>query len=183
MPEYYEQPQPQYQGGRFIEQYNLQMDPSIAKLQLDMTSTINFLEHDLKGERLHIGEDKATGEMVREWRPTGMRMMDDNGVQTVVSVLHTFLNPNTFLTVVDEEDIERIMSRFHRTLAGLLVDKQEEFAIENAYLYILMDKITNIVWLALKRGTGSMTLNAFTKSHKAVETHELAPRKRRFGIF
>jgi len=180
--QYYEEQPPRYIGSNYREHFNVTLDPSIAKMQMDFTDTIARIKHNLKGEILYTSEDDR-GRRVTEWRPTGMRMMNDEGVRFVISDLQMYLIPNTFLSIVTDYEINEIMRRYHQHLAGVLVDKQEEFEIENAYLYNITDKVTNTIWLALKRGTNSKTLDALTKSYKAVETHELAPRKKKLWIF
>ena len=169
--------QGEFQSSKAMETMTSGIEPSVAQLQLDMSDVINFIEHDLKGEYFYIGMDD-NGQQMREWRKSGVRMMNDKGVQTIISILHTYLNPNTFLTNLDDEDIERMMSRIHKHLAGLFIDKQEDWEIPNALLDTLMDKVTNIVWLAMKRAEFSKTLDSFTKSYKYTEVRDSKPKKR-----
>ncbi len=182
MPDYPQDPRVVTQ--RQYETYGGITDPTIAQLQLDMSTTIEFIEHDLKGEHLTVEIDQE-GNKVPVWKSSGMRMVNDKGVRAIISLLHSYLNVNTFLSVVGEEQIEAIMSRFHLNLAGLLIDNQEEFEISNEYLYILEGKLTDIVWLALLRASkGGKTLECFTKTHSVSEMREMKQERKKFlGLF
>lgn len=154
--------------------------PTIAQLQLDLTEVLDQIEHDLRGEFFFVGYDKE-GNEVKGWRFAGTKMMNDEGVRMVMSVYHTYLTANTFLTVLDDQDIQRIMEQLHLALAALLCDKQEEFEIEDAYLDILMCKLTDPIWIALKRALNSITLNAMTETHRSHEIREVQRQKQGLG--
>jgi hypothetical protein len=162
---------------RYYETVSQGMDYGVADLLLNMTQAINLLEHYLKGERFFVEKDEA-GNMIQSWQPTGVKVMNDEGTTQMIMTLQLYLNQNTFLTVLDDEDIERIMTRLHMRLLGQILDRQTEYEIQTAYIRPVVGNITDVIWMALKRSFHSKTLDAFTKTYKAVETHE-SPRKRR----
>lgn len=156
--------------GRRIQQ-NIQNypDSSVLQLQLDMSDPINLIEHDLKGEWYDYKD--------QEWKRSGMRMMNDEGVRAIVSILHNYLTPNTFLSNFDDSDIRRIMEPFHRKLAAMIIDKQEEWEIEDAYMRMIVQKITDTLLFAMKRGLFHKTLDALTQSSRFYESKEVSPKK------
>jgi len=157
------------------------MDASVASLQLDMTNLINLLEHYLKGERYVLQKNDVTGEEKWQWVPTQLHLLNEEGVQFILIELQMYLNPNTFLTVLTDDDIQKIMERFHHRLVGLLLDRQIQFEMETAYIRPVVNTVTNVVWMALKRSSGDgRTLNAFTKTYKAIETHEVNKKRKWF---
>lgn len=155
---------------RIMEQYNRPMqDPTVVQMQLDMSEQINLLEHDFRGEWFDF---KA-----QEWKPSGMRMMNDEGVRALIGIMHNYLTPNTWLSNLNDSDIEKIMKPFHLKLAALLVDKQEEWEIEDAYMRITVQKMTDTTLLAMKRSLFHKTLDALSQSSKFYEQREIAPKK------
>lgn len=170
-----EQDTTDYQAIRNYETQTI-LNNTLAEVLLDMNKQIDILEHDLKGEFMIVYKDEETGDIVEEWRQGETRLLNDDGVRFVISMMHSYLTPNTFLSVLDDEDIERIMSRIHINLAILLVRKQRIWAINPEYMNTMEDKITNILWIALKRSLNSKTLDTFGKTQKSSEIRETKPK-------
>jgi len=163
-------PETEKEVARVMEQqYRPYQDPSVVQIQLDMSDAINLVEHDLKGEWFDYKD--------QEWKHSGMRMLNDEGVRAIISIMHNYLTPNTFLSNLDDSDIEKIMQPFHVKLAALLTDKQEEWEIEDAYMRMIVQKVTDILLFAMKRSLFHKTLDAVTQSTKFYEQREIAPRK------
>jgi hypothetical protein len=162
-------------------------DAGLAQLQLDVSKVLMQLEHDLKGEYLDA-KMLPDGSIQEEWKKGKETIMNEEGVRYVIAVLRTYLTPNTFLSVVDDEDIEHIMggeSGLHFHLACLIVDNNARWDLKPEYWNTIEDKITDTVWLALKRASkGGKTLDSFTRAHTSTEIRtERAPRKKMLGIF
>jgi len=183
MPDYNPQ-EPRVVGAKQYEFFGGVSDPTIAQLQLDLTAQIEFWEHDLKGEYLKVTFDEE-GNKNMSWEQSGIRRVNDNGVRYVVSLLHEYLNVNTFMSVTSSQQINAIMSRFHRRLAGLLIENRRNFAIRSSDdIKDMVGGITDAVWLALLRSKGGETLKAFTKTHSVSEMRETKQERKKFlGVF
>jgi len=179
-----QQNEPRVVGTRQMEFFGGVSDPTIAQLQLDLTAQIEFIEHDLKGEYLSVTFDKD-GNKEMSWKFTGVRRMNDLGSRHLVSLLHEYLNVNTFMSVTTQQQIEAIMSRFHRRLSGLLIANRRNFEINSSDdIKDVIGGVTDIVWLALLRSKGGETLKAFTKTHSSSEMRETKQERKKFlGLF
>jgi len=150
-------------------------DASMVQIFLDMTDIVNLTEHHLKGEVY----DMASG----VWVPSGMRMMNDEGVKAMISQLQLYGGPNTFLSNVDDEDIFKIMMPYHRKLAAMIIDKQEEWEVEDAYIRMIVQNITDTILLAMKRGLFHKTLDALTQATRITEAREVEKKHGRIPFF
>jgi len=171
-----------YSGGSYTETVSDRLDPSLAKLLLDMNESIQQLAQDLRGYYPKVVELEP-GKWGEVWEKSDFQMMNEEGVRFVVSVLHSYLSPMTPMTALSDKQIQIIMEGFHKHLAGAIMDKQDEWGIDNSYMYVITDKITNLVWMCLLRAKEGKTLYALMKSHKSVETREIAPKKKKWLLF
>jgi hypothetical protein len=148
---------------------------SIAQLQLDMTDTIDLIEHDLKGEQYNF--------KTKLWEKTGTRLMNDEGVRFLISLLHTYLNRNFILSNFDADKIETIMTKLYKELGWVIIMKEDEWDVDKAYRYIILDKLSDQVWASLLRAIDGKTLKAFTQVHTSQEMREYQPKKKPWYLF
>lgn len=162
---------------QYEETSRRESEQKLAEIMLDSSVTLQDLERNLRGEFFFAGYDEQ-GNEVKGWQKSGLRLANEEGVRAIMTFVGLNLTPITYLTNLDDQDIENMMVPIHQDLAGMLVDKQDEFEIDSAYLKPLLTTLTNIIWQAQKRSLFAKTLESFTESHKSMEVREYKkPRK------
>lgn len=122
--------------------YQGQEDPNLIQFQIDTGEMLEKLEHTLKGERKVVdaegnefwtkptkmiqGEDGELIEVVDE----ESILLNDHGVNVIMSIIGTYIDKNTVLSFYDEMRINEILAD--------IGDKVADF-IHNTYEVIGMD--------------------------------------------
>src|SRR3989304_1497562 len=85
----------------------------IIELLLDSTAVIERIRHDLAGEVLQTNAktDRESGATIltQSWEAIGERSMNDLGIRSVVKILNLYVNPETMMTQLSDEEIYKLM--------------------------------------------------------------------------
>ncbi len=165
----------------YIPQQNIQMDPVMSK-HLDFSNTLDQLKNMLMGREYNDEED--------EWKPATIvvgyddkdkpieieegPMMEPRSVRTIIGFLEMFLNPNLFLSQLDDERINDIMWDVNTKL----------FAMFYNLRYKLTPKERGPLWASIEypilfglcRARQKITLDAVSKSMISHEMIQATPR-------
>jgi hypothetical protein len=122
-----------------------EQDANLTIWQLTSQDIFLELEHDLRGE--------VFNEKTKKWeqKKGGKRLMTEEGIRTVMSVVRSKVNKNTFLSNLTDDDIAIIMKDLCLSITTLLYEKYEEFEIDTVFLELIHDKIVHFTFFALKR--------------------------------
>ena len=164
----------------YIPQQNIQMDPVMSK-HLDFSNTLDRLKNMLMGREYNDEED--------EWKPATIMVYNDKGepieveegpmmeprsIRTIIGFLEMFLNPNLFLSQLDDERINDIMWDVNTKL----------FAMFYNLRYKLTPKERGPLWASIEypilfglcRARQKITLDAVSKSMISHEMIQATPR-------
>ncbi len=157
----------------------------IMTLILDPAMIIERIRRDLKGEVLMTKwvKDKESGTQVPKnyWMKIGTRVMNDKGIEMVVSILNGYVNRNSLFTQLDEEEIYKIMLLLARNVNALFYSKGKEYELDNAYKSIVKDKICDMAFFALKSSQNKALMDAVTKSWSVRELKGYEGKKQGIG--
>ncbi len=166
----------------YIPQQRFDQDPMMSK-HLDASEILTRLKNTLMGMEY---DDEA-----EEWKPATITGYDEDGkkvefeegplmdpkdVRITVSYLQMFLNPNTFLSRLKEEEINDIMWDVSQRLAILFYNLKHKITSQERAL--LWGMIEYPIYLGLKRADGKITLDAVSKmqqSHEIIQATPKAP--------
>lgn len=160
-----------------IQQPHSQMGDSAFLYQLNTTDIVDELKHALRGE---VYDDTK-----RAWtRVEGNKCrLNERGISDVINLAHMVVNRNTFLSEVNPEQIEILMTEFHQDLAQLFFTNWEDYGIPKQLLNVVTMQILGFMYLGLKRAEAGKTLKALTKIQQVIERIDQQPReKKSFGI-
>jgi hypothetical protein len=138
----------------------------IIELILDPSLVIERVRRDLKGQILQVSYKKdANGNTypISEWKKIGARVMNDKGVEMVVSILNKYVNRNSVFTQLEEEEIYKITRTLAKNLNALFYAKGEEFEIDVNYKSIIADGVTDMCFFAMKQSQNKALMEALTK--------------------
>lgn len=140
----------------------------IAMLFLDSSSQIERVKHNLAGETLHteMGEDKVIRQF---WKADGEKKMNDRGVRHIVSLLDVYINPNTATSNLSDDEIYNISRRAYKVLNQILRAKGEEYGVDNNHKATILNTITDMIFIELKKAKDGATLKAMTQSYQVRE--------------
>lgn len=156
------------QPQRMVQPSLYSLPKEMIELLLDATATIERVRHDLKGEVLitKAEADKETGETVytQTWEQIGEKSMNDKGVRAVIKVLNMYINPESVLTQLNEDEIYKIIVNLDHNLNALFYARGKEFGLSNNMKSIVKDGICDIVFFALKKSLHGKFAESLLKS-------------------
>lgn len=145
----------------------------MIELLLDATAIIERVRHDLKGEVLitEAKVDEKTGETVyiQRWDAIGEKSMNDKGVRAIVKVLNLYINPESTMTQLTDQEIYKIVLHLDYNLNALLYARGKEFELNENMKSIVKDGICDIVFMALKKSLNGKQLESLLKSYNIEE--------------
>ena len=157
------------------------MPKEIVMLFLDSTAQIERIKHNLAGEVIKVGKDKE-GNLFQFWAPEGEKKMNEKGIRHIVSLLDAYINPNTATTTLSDSEIYSMSKRFYKTLNGVLRSKGEEFEVDNNYKTTILNVISDMVFIELKKAKDGATLKALTQAYQVRELKGYGNEKKGFQI-
>lgn len=151
-------------------------DPDLTKWQLSPEDIISELKHDLRGEFY----DKDAKQWLRY--SNSEPMLNEAGINAVISVVKLYVNRNSILTDLDEYMVESITKNVNVDIAKLFFNKYKEFKIDKNYLTILVDKIVWFVYFSLRRAWEGGERRFLTETKRTSEIiHQNQEQKKGFG--
>jgi len=118
-----------------------------SKWRLDIDDLLEYLEHDLKGDKL----DKE-GNWIKD-EDTNPDM-NNQGVKAIISTIRVFCNKYTTLSNLTNDEIMAICRYLHIDLAEMLFFSYDVFDINEDILSMLVNKIMSFVFMSLKKAQG-----------------------------
>jgi len=136
----------------------------ILALELkDFENTLIDLEHKLKGEVKKIENKQEV------WDAVEKPWMNGHGVSTVIGMIRSLVDTNTFLTILTDSDINQIMMEVSNEITTILSNKCNDFKIDLTKLGWIQLMVENIIFMALKRAQGGTTLRQIHSMTSRIE--------------
>jgi len=170
-----EQPPQQPQPAEPIALPSMWTMPSqIIDQILDPYVVIERFRRNLRGEMFSQEQ--------RKWVLLGKRAMNDKGIREVISVLDTYVNRNTLLSNLDDEEIYKMILTLNKELNTLFYLRWKMFALEIEDISLLATRISDMCFLALKQANNKALLDALTKSYSVREMKGLPEEKKGLSL-
>lgn len=142
-----------------------QMPSEILELELNYGKTLDALERKLRGEVSEV--DKETNS--RKWVKRHNPWMNNSGISRIICIIRGHVDVNTFLTFLDNSEINQITWEISDEVTTILANKTNDFEIDPTYLGIIQSIIINNIFFALKRAQGALTLKQIHSTTTRVE--------------
>ena len=130
-----------------------------------------LFEHDLKNERLVIYQNED-GSHIQVWEkiPNTQPMLNENGVQFIISSLRMVATKNTFLGNLEEKRIMQICMLNSMTISTKLYTNMKKFGIDSVHTCdYLVDRINDFMEMAFRRALRGEEKKGIFQIHKIVE--------------
>lgn len=153
----------------------------LVTLLLDATMVIEGIRHRLKGEiqmMRFVKDSEGNDVPYTAYEKIGAEVMNDKGVEMVVSVVSGYINPESTFTTLDDEEIYKITRALDKNLNALFYSKGTEYDMDRNYKTITKDMICDICFCALKKSKDKALMEALTKSWSVRELKGYPPEKR-----
>ena len=133
-----------------------------SRWMLDPEETLEELVHNLKGEKQNLKG---------EWYlpPGAMPLMNEYGIQSVVSSLRFVINKNTALSNLSEDDINKMCLDRSFYLVDRLSANLNEYGVKLTDLPTIVNDITDNVFIYLSRAKGGETLHGVQRVYRFLE--------------
>jgi len=164
-----------------IPQQRYDSDPMMSK-HLDASEMLDKLKNMLMGlefddedqewkpATIVVGYDKDGNKLISEEGP----LMDPKNVRITISYLQMFLNPNTFLSVLDDDRINDIMWDVNKKLAILFYNLRKRLSPEARDM--IWGMVEYPILLGLSRANKKITLDAVSKIQQSHEIIQASPK-------
>jgi hypothetical protein len=138
------------------------------ELLLDPSLIIERIKRNLMGQVLMTRwvNDEASGTLVPQnyWAQEGIRLLNDEGVSMVVSILDSYINRNTIFTYLKSERILTLLEELAQDLNDLLYAEGDSYDLKENHRNTVMHRITFQVECVLRGSEDGALMNAVTKS-------------------
>jgi hypothetical protein len=163
---------------RYMPTSYMQQNPELTKWTLDPNEILSDLQHDLRGEMY----DKRR----RMWIQVGDRLLNDKGINTIISHCKTIINKNAFLSNLDDAYIHEIVLDLTNNLTILLFVNYDGWDIDpaKAYMNQIIEKTRVYMFLGLRRALNESEkkfISRIESIHRNIT--EQPQQKKKFGIF
>jgi len=166
----------------YIPPQRFDQDPMMSK-HLDSSEQLQKLKNMLMGMEYNDDEDEWKKTMVtvgydkdgKEVQVEEGPLMDPKDVRITIAYLQMFLNPNTFLSQLQEERINDIMWDVNVKLAIMFYNLRHK--ITPTVRDMIWGMIEYPILLGLSRATKKITLDAVSKIQQTHEYIQAAPKQ------
>ena len=141
---------------------------------IDCDSFLVNIERKLRGERL----DPNTGEYSKVAEP----LMNDQGVEAIMTELNFRINSNFILTNFKPEDVFRIAKEVRLSLINLIYLNGSLYGIDPSMRTNVVLMIDHEVFAMLKRSENKTTINLLQQTITRVE-NQISELRNRGGMF
>lgn len=141
-----------------------------TKWRFNPEEILLVLEHDLKGDQYN--EAKGI------WETTNKKLLNDEGVRTIISLVRTSINKVTFLSNLTMEEITIICRDLNLALVDTLFFKWESFQLEKDHLDLIVSKVMNFIFVGMKQAENGLTMESLSKMEKIVRSYETPEQKK-----
>lgn len=146
--------------------------------QLDSDSIIEEIEHILKSEQM--SHDKH-GQPVWTQKPNSKPLINDKGINTILTILRSHVTKIFILSDLEDEDIRNITRAVSEDLIDALYYNWDEWAVPtSAAASTIVDLVVNTVYATLRKGYRAQYLNFLKTTQRiqdvqSVTAHERGP--------
>lgn len=130
------------------------IDPNVSNAtliaQINPEKIVEEIEHTLRNETYDPNETKwvqKLGADTKSIRP----FLNDEGLAAVITRIRGVVNQNTIMSNLNDHEVEVIMIALSDEIIGLIAMRYQEYEIDKAHLSLLVNLITDMCFLALKR--------------------------------
>lgn len=148
--------------------------PDFFIYQLDNEEIIKRLAHRLRGE---IWDTE-----LNKWVEKGQRLMNDDGIRMLVTIVDSHLSKEKILTDITQEQVDRIASAMRFCLIHHLRMRWKSYNIDKSNLSIILNIVDHHIFCNISRSIGGRTLEYFKPTIKRVETIKPEKEGRGFNI-
>ena len=159
MPDYPSMPQSNIPHETSEDVYVSDDSKDFSRWHLSPEEMIEELEHDLKGEAWKNNK----------WCVIGKRLLNDEGIGEIISLVRGHVNKFVFLAKFQEDDIMDIMRHLDEALIDLISMKYKDFDIELCDFDVIRSIVVTICYASLTRGLGGWTMDSVGKVVKTRE--------------
>jgi len=98
--------------------------------------------------------------------------MNESGVEEVMKILEMYISPETSLTNMDDNEIKMIVRILHKRLNAMFYEDWRDFGMKYNRISLITTKITDNVFMQLKKSKNKTLLDALTKAYTVKEFHD-----------
>lgn len=146
-------------GGSHIPLTLLQQDPSIIRDILSPDTIIEMIKHSLKGEYWDATKGKDG-----QWVRAGTPLMNDKGINQVITILRPFTNSLIFLSNIDEKMVNKITLDISFAFIEAFYLSYEDYGIKDENLDIVRNMVVVPIYASLRRSVNEGEKVFLTKS-------------------
>jgi len=152
-----------YSSEEQLPQYYSEAEASFSRYQIDPDEKLEELMHKLRGERRNP--------LTQEWElpEHGKRVMNEMGVQDTITDLGFVVNKDTVLSVLTEDQINRMCLTRGLYLVDKLSAHMEEYEIDPVDFPMIVLNLTDFIESYLCRAKDGKTLYGFQRIYKFLE--------------
>lgn len=143
-----------------------------VSMEMDTVGILEMILNNLAG-RVYDPSIPPNG----GYRQIGKKMVNELGEKALATVLAAYISRDKILSILDIKEIRKITHEATDSVAGLLVQRYDEFGIEKSDLAIVMSIIEHSIYANLKRAIDGRTLDHLAN---IVRINEKGAEKRAF---
>lgn len=144
-------PQPMMFQGQNPLGYPGQMSETIASMRWESDPLVHQLYRMLGGYEITLD---SQNQLVRKRDGKVKPLMNDVGIERVISLIRGLVNPVTALSNIDDEEANELIRQVLYDFILDLVNNKERWSIEDGDMHTVMSIVKSIVFMQLKRAVG-----------------------------
>ena len=171
--------------------YQGKEDANLIQFQIDTGEMLSKIEHFLRGE--YVAVDEEGNEYWKKSDDKNLALLNDYGVNFILSILGNYLDKNTILSWYDEMRINEILADLGDKLAEEIYFNYEKIGLTTEYKKsrypLIVLTILHAVESAYRRALRGKTLEGLNSSKIVAQTESINPNilnvsnKRKFNLF
>jgi len=148
----------------------------LIKFQLELNSILEKIEHMLRGDVITF---KNGNRYYMKDKTKKMSLLNEYGVQLVMNILTNYLNRNTILANLKEDEIYQSIENFGKELADLFYMKYEQMGLDTAQkrqtFTMMITELVDIVRLAYSRAKNGLERISLREARQVTQSQQLLP--------
>src|SRR3990167_5615447 len=135
--------------------------PDLTRWTLDSSDVIDEVEHKLRGEIW----DNSSERYIKKYD----ELLNDKGINIMMSILHTHLTKNFKLTVLAEHEVLAISKAVRKDIIKLLFIYYKEYGAEKSKLSLIVNMVDHPIFVHLKSALNGETLKFLKTAEHRVD--------------